>query len=175
MHGLLIARGGRTTQGTRQMQNSELGVRNVGERSAVRFRAAGGADSRESISRWENTVLPNEPNSSQRPGGHGVTAHLTKHGVVIGSSRVEDWVVGWHRNTDYWLLSRPVACAPGSDGPLPDGRGSDSSIRDSKSEIRNPRSAIPDHPAVSMAETSGTSPPRLRISSAMAERVGSRR
>ena len=54
-------------------------------RSVVKFRAARGVELTKAVSRWENTVLPNEPNSSQSNGVHDVNGHFAKYGVVFWS------------------------------------------------------------------------------------------
>ncbi len=63
-------------------------MRNWEDRSVVRIHAVAGVDLRKIVSRWENTVLPNEPNSSQRYGVHEVNGRFAQYGVAIGSSGV---------------------------------------------------------------------------------------
>ena len=58
------------------------------DRSVVKFRAARGVKLTKAVSRWENTVLPNEPNSSQDNGVHDVSLYFAQYGVVVGSSGV---------------------------------------------------------------------------------------
>ncbi len=67
------------------MRIVDFGLRNRGDRSVVSFRAVAGLDSRQTVSRWENTLLPNEPNSSQRNGVQDVNGDFAKYGVVFWS------------------------------------------------------------------------------------------